>query len=51
MRQAVDYLLRRAANLVEEALADTRVVIINGARQTGKSTLAERCVRGRPDTV
>ncbi|MGY1871581.1 ATP-binding protein [Nocardia gipuzkoensis] len=48
MRQAVDYLPRRAADLVEEALADTRVVIVNGARQTGKSTLAERCLADRP---
>lgn len=31
---------RRAAPLVAEALSDTRVVAINGARQVGKSTLA-----------
>jgi uncharacterized protein len=30
---------RRAAIAVEEALADTRVVLLNGARQCGKSTL------------
>jgi predicted AAA+ superfamily ATPase len=36
---------------VEEALTDTRVVIVNGARQTGKSTLAELCLRGRTDSV
>jgi len=30
---------RRAASAVAEALADTRVVLINGARQAGKSTL------------
>lgn len=30
---------RRAQSLVDEALADTRVVLINGARQSGKSTL------------
>lgn len=35
----VDYLPRRAASAVAEALADTRVVLINGARQAGKSTL------------
>jgi predicted AAA+ superfamily ATPase len=46
-----EYLPRRAADLVEEALADTRVVIVNGARQTGKSTLAEVCLRGRSDSV
>lgn len=32
---------RRAADLVREALADTRVVVVSGARQVGKSTLAE----------
>ncbi len=37
--------------MVADALADTRVVIINGARQTGKSTLAEHCIAGRPDVV
>lgn len=31
---------RRAFQPADEALADTRVVIINGARQSGKSTLA-----------
>jgi uncharacterized protein len=31
---------RRSAQLVEEALGDTRVVLLNGARQCGKSTLA-----------
>jgi uncharacterized protein len=41
VRKAVDYVPRRAAGLIEEALADTRVVVVNGARQVGKSTLAE----------
>jgi predicted AAA+ superfamily ATPase len=45
MREAVDYLPRRAASLVYEALEDTRVVVVNGARQVGKSTLAERVLR------
>lgn len=45
MRKAVDYLPRRAAELVIDALADTRVVVINGARQVGKSTLAEVVLR------
>lgn len=31
---------RHASDLVQEALADTRVVLVNGARQGGKSTLA-----------
>lgn len=30
---------RRAANAITDALADTRVVVVNGARQCGKSTL------------
>ncbi|MGW6727281.1 ATP-binding protein [Nocardia sp. NPDC055029] len=37
------YLPRHAQHRVEEALADTRVVLVNGARQCGKSTLV-RCV-------
>ncbi|OXM49596.1 hypothetical protein CFP75_18610 [Amycolatopsis alba DSM 44262] len=37
--------------MVAEALGDTRVVILNGARQTGKSTLAEWCLRDHPDGV
>ncbi|WP_018349271.1 ATP-binding protein [Longispora albida] len=41
MRKAGDYLPRRASELISEALEDTRVVVINGARQVGKSTLAE----------
>lgn len=36
---------RRAASAVAEALADTRVVLVNGARQVGKSTLV-RAVAG-----
>jgi hypothetical protein len=42
VKSATDYVPRRAEALVSEALGDTRVVIINGARQVGKSTLAER---------
>jgi predicted AAA+ superfamily ATPase len=41
MRAAADYLPRRATEQVLTALEDTRVVVVNGARQTGKSTLAE----------
>jgi len=37
---------RRAASLVADALADTRVVLVNGARQAGKSTLV-RAVAGQ----
>src|SRR4030065_2959518 len=32
---------RHILTLVKEALADTPVVLLNGARQTGKSTLAQ----------
>lgn len=45
MRKALDCLPRRAAGLVAEALTDTRVVVVNGARQVGKSTLAEAVLR------
>ncbi|MDR1265804.1 MAG: AAA family ATPase, partial [Propionibacteriaceae bacterium] len=38
---------RRATTLVEEALADTRVVLVMGARQTGKSTLLDEVARRR----
>ncbi|MEV7967230.1 ATP-binding protein [Sphaerisporangium sp. NPDC088356] len=41
----MDYVPRRAADLITEALADTRVVVVNGARQVGKSTLAELVLR------
>ena len=48
MKTAADYVPRRAATQVAEALNDTRVVIINGARQVGKSTLAERVLHAVP---
>jgi uncharacterized protein len=48
VRRAIDYLPRRAADLVFEALMDTRVVVVNGARQVGKSTLAEVVLRKIP---
>ncbi|WP_405490296.1 ATP-binding protein [Nocardia sp. NBC_00511] len=51
MPEGAKYLPRRASELVEEALSDTRVVILNGARQTGKSTLAECCLRDTSNTV
>src|SRR5580704_6968023 len=35
---------RHAERMASEALADTRVVVVNGARQVGKSTLAELIV-------
>lgn len=36
---------------VEEALADTRIVVLQGARQVGKSTLAEQIAAKRPSLV
>lgn len=49
VRKAMDYIPRRAADLVTAALVDTRVVMVNGARQVGKSTLAEVVLRQRTD--
>ncbi|MGH3546447.1 MAG: AAA family ATPase, partial [Mycobacteriales bacterium] len=37
---------RRASSIVAAALADTRVVLVNGARQCGKSTLVRRLTGG-----
>jgi predicted AAA+ superfamily ATPase len=37
---------RRAESTVVEALGDTRVVLVNGARQCGKSTLVSQLGRG-----
>jgi predicted AAA+ superfamily ATPase len=46
------YLVRRHAEaLVHEALGDTRVVLVNGARQVGKSTLTRLIANQRPGTV
>ncbi|MCL2787058.1 MAG: ATP-binding protein [Micrococcales bacterium] len=36
---------RHAATTVQEALADTRVVLVNGARQCGKSTLVAQLAK------
>ncbi|MBI1758319.1 MAG: ATP-binding protein [Actinobacteria bacterium] len=38
---------RRATDAVREALADTRVVLVNGARQAGKSTLVRLVAQDR----
>ncbi|MFD0820730.1 ATP-binding protein [Micromonospora zhanjiangensis] len=51
MRKAGEYVPRRADQLVLDALTDTRVVVINGARQVGKSTLAELVLRNSGDGV
>lgn len=42
---------RHAESMVTEALEDTRVVLVNGARQAGKSTLTRLAARHRPDAV
>ena len=47
-RSPLGHLLdRRAAGPVTEALGDTRVVLVNGARQCGKSTLVAQIARER----
>jgi predicted AAA+ superfamily ATPase len=51
MKVGVELFPRRAFAQVADALADTRVVVVNGARQVGKSTLAEVILRGRPGAV
>lgn len=45
------YRPRHLEGVLTEALADTRVVIVNGARQAGKSTAVHRLVRDRPGVV
>jgi predicted AAA+ superfamily ATPase len=42
---------RHAQALVGEALADTRVILVNGARQSGKSTLTRLASAGIPGTT
>jgi len=44
MEVGVGLFPRHAERMAAEALADTRVVVVNGARQVGKSTLAELIV-------
>jgi hypothetical protein len=48
---APDLVPRKASSLIAEALADTRVVTLNGARQAGKSTLARLAASASPDAV
>lgn len=45
------YRPRQLELLISEALSDTRVVIVSGARQAGKSTLARHVLREAPDAV
>lgn len=42
---------RHAYQATAEALGDTRVVLLTGARQSGKSTLARQVSKGRETTV
>ncbi|PZS38054.1 MAG: hypothetical protein DLM62_15810 [Pseudonocardiales bacterium] len=42
---------RHAESIVTEALADTRVVLVNGARQAGKSTLTRLAADRQPGAV
>ncbi|HET8896981.1 MAG TPA: AAA family ATPase, partial [Protaetiibacter sp.] len=43
-----DSLIRRSVHSrVVDALADTRIVVLQGARQVGKSTLAQQILTGR----
>jgi predicted AAA+ superfamily ATPase len=51
MALVAEILPRHAESLVAEALADTRVVLVNGARQAGKSTLTRLSAGSRPGTV
>ena len=51
MAAVPDLVHRHAESLVVEALEDTRVVLINGARQAGKSTLTRMTAGSRPGTV
>ena len=50
MVSRADLVPRRAYHRVVSALSDTRVVVITGARQTGKSTLANLVAKGRAGT-
>ena len=43
---SLDFIPRHASSAVSDALTDTRVVLVNGARQVGKSTLV-RAVAGQ----
>lgn len=49
--QALDLVPRKAMGLLTEALSDTRVVTLNGARQAGKSTLARLAAQAYPNAL
>ncbi|MGO9161410.1 MAG: ATP-binding protein, partial [Streptosporangiaceae bacterium] len=48
MKPVDDLFPRHARHAISAALGDTRVVVINGARQTGKSTLARLVMKEFP---
>jgi uncharacterized protein len=49
--QGLDLVPRKAGDLLTEALSDTRVVTLNGARQAGKSTLARLAAQAHPNAL
>ena len=51
VNQPLDLVPRKARQFVAEALADTRVVTLNGARQAGKSTLARLAAQASPHAL
>ena len=51
MDHPLDLVPRKAHGLITEALSDTRVVTLNGARQAGKSTLARLAAQASPNAV
>lgn len=51
MTESRELVARHAEDLVAEALTDTRVVLVNGARQAGKSTLTRLATARRTGTV
>lgn len=51
MIELTDLVPRHAESPVAEALEDTRVVLVNGARQVGKSTLTRLVATRRPGAV
>jgi uncharacterized protein len=51
MDHSSDLVPRQAGSILAEAMTDTRVVTLNGARQTGKSTLARVAAQKYPGAV
>jgi predicted AAA+ superfamily ATPase len=51
MDRGADLVPRKAEQLVAEALSDTRVVALNGARQAGKSTLVRLAARASSNVL